>query len=57
MRPGLDGDGVVAVVDDTVLDGDIRRANPNAVGVKGEGRGFRFGINNGVGDCDVFALD
>jgi len=57
LRPRSDGDGVVAVVDDAVADGDVRAADVEAVGVEGEGGGVGRGFDDRVLDGDVAALD
>ena len=52
---GLDGEGVVAVVDCEVFDFDVLSVDAEAVGVEGEGTGVADGVDYGVGYEDVLA--
>lgn len=52
---GLDGEGVVAVVDGEVGDLDVLRVDAEAAGVEGEAGGVADGVDDGVGGADVLA--
>jgi hypothetical protein len=52
----LDGNGVIAIVNDAVSDYHVGTTDIKAVGIKGEATSGRIGVDDGIRDADVFPL-